>query len=217
MFYKDDFTPNALRLGDVIEGYVNFLPIIDSPWIEPINKEFNFRIEFIFSKFYVIMTPCCNIEHQLISLSPLRKIPNNLFKNPYLVEDFTRINREMDPQYTVPPDVWTERFSQEERQRRLSQGKGYVFNYYFVYKENDIFSEYEVNIKGKKIKTRYYLVDFRYNYPLKCEKITRQKIDDIILRSKCLELTVFTREELRNKLAFYYGRPAPEDNSILSS
>ena len=217
MFYEKEFTPNVLRFGDVIEGYVKSLPILDTPIFEASKKEYKYHIESFFPKFSIVMTPCCNIENQLISLSPLKQIPTKLFDNPHFVEDFTRLNKEIPPEQAVSPYVWNNKFTEEIRQERLSSGKGYAFNYYFFYKENDIFPEYEIDLKGKKYKSRYYLVDFRYIYPLRCDKITKNKIDDLILQSKCLELDVITREELRDKLAYYYGRPTLEDKTILSS
>jgi hypothetical protein len=107
--------------------------------------------------------------------------------------------------------------SEEQKQAKLSQPKGYAFEYYFFYKENDIFPEYEVNLKINNYRIRFYLIDFRHIYPLKCDKINRNQIHEKILRSKCLELTVFTREELRNKLAHYFGRPTQDDEAILCS
>ena len=93
MFYKQEFTPNALRFGDVIEGYVKILTILDAPITKSTTNDYKYHIESNFPQFSVIMTPCCNIKNQLISLTPLRQIPRNLFKNPYFVEDFTKINR----------------------------------------------------------------------------------------------------------------------------
>lgn len=217
MFYENEFTLDSLRFGDIIEGYVKSLPILDIPISESSKKEYRYHIESSFPKFSIIMTPCCNIENQLISLSPLIQIPANLFKNPYFVEDFTILNKEMEPQFAVSPYIWEKKFTKNMRQEKSNQGKGYAFNYYFVYEENVLFPEYEVELRNKKYLTRSYLVDFRYIYPLKCDKITKEKIDETILKSKCLELTIFTREALRDKLANYYGRPAPEDKTILST
>lgn len=82
---------------------------------------------------------------------------------------------------------------------------------------NDLFPEYEIRYKGEQYFSRYYVIDFRHIYPLRCDGITRNKIDEVILRSKCLELTPHTRKILREKLAYYFGRPAEEDEIILSS
>jgi hypothetical protein len=48
------------------------------------------------------------------------------------------------------------------------------------------------------------MIDFR--------QIHKVSSDDLSVQdSKCLQLSVETREELRNKIAFYFQRPAKED------
>lgn len=217
MFYKDQFTPNKLRFGDVIKGYIESLPVIDKPFFDPTKKEYKYYIESSLSEYSVIMTPCCNIENKIISLTPLCQIPMELFKNPYFVENFTRLNREIEPEKSIPPNVWQYKFTEEMRQKKRSEGLGYAFNYYFFYKEHDSLPEYKIKISTNIYPTRSYLIDFRHIYPLRCEKITREKIHEEILCSKLLELDIYIRKELRDKLAAYYGRPAPEDDAIISS
>jgi len=217
MFYQEEFTPNKLRFGDVIEGYVESLPQLQEPLLDSNRNNYLYNIESLFPTFSVIMTPCCNIERKIIALTPLFQIPPELFKNPYFYDDFTILNEEIEPDKLFPPEVWENKFDEDERQRRMSEGKTYGFKYFFFYEATDLFLKYKIEYKGEEYYTNFYVIDFRHIYPLRCEGITHSKIDDIILKSKCLELTPFTRKILREKLAFYFGRPAEEDEIIFSS
>lgn len=163
------------------------------------------------------MSPCCNIKNKIVALTPLLQIPPDLFKNPYFRDDFTILNEEIEQEKMYPPEVWKTKFTKEQRQERMNQGKSYEFKYFFFYYKNDLFSEYEIRYKGVRFNSQFYVIDFRHIYPLQCDGITQSKIDDIILQSKCLELTPITRKILREKLAYYFGRPAEEDEIILSS
>ena len=59
------------------------------------------------------------------------------------------------------------------------------------------------------IVTKFYMIDFRNTYKLDCEKIVSPK--DAPLEAKVLELSIEARADLRNKIAFYYGRTPQED------
>ena len=56
------------------------------------------------------------------------------------------------------------------------------------------------------------MIDFRNTYKLNYEKINPPK--DAPLESKCLQLSIQARSELRDKIAWYYGR-VPEEDKIL--
>jgi hypothetical protein len=159
------------------------------------------------------LTPCCSIGEQIISLTPLIKLYSDFFKNPYFVEDITRINREMEPEKMFSPDEWKE-LSPEEQQSLISRRKSYALLNLFVYEKNDLFPKYK--IRGRE--TNYYMIDFRNTYKLRCGMIKRPEEitqDDFpILESKCLQLSVQARSDLREKIAEYYGR-APEEDEIL--
>ncbi|MFW9989226.1 MAG: hypothetical protein ACFFC3_11260 [Candidatus Odinarchaeota archaeon] len=217
MFYHGDFTPNKLRFGDIIKGYVESILKLEQPLIDTYPNNSSYYVESYFTKYSVIMSPCCNIKNKIVALTPLLEIPPDLFKNPNFRDDFTILNEEIEQEKMYPHEVWKTKFTEEQRQERKSQGKNYEFKYYFFYYKNDLFSEYKIHYKGEQFKSRFYMIDFRHIYPLRCEGITRSKIDDIILKSKCLELTPITRKILREKLAYYFGRPAEEDEIILSS
>ena len=82
----------------------------------------------------------------------------------------------------------------------------------FIYAPSDFFLPYE---KRAGQITKYYMVDFRNIQTIRCDLIqSREKTkkeDKQILASKCLQLSKPTREDLRQKLAYYFGRPPLED------
>jgi hypothetical protein len=201
---------NVLRFGDVLKGYVFTAPNI----VEPISNVSNTgcKIEIDFPFFSVVITPCCSIGQKTISLTPLIEIRNTFFRNPHFSEDLTRINRKMEPQQGFPPKAW-KKLSPEEKKRRLEEGCTYVFLELFVYEKNDLFSKYSIHInKQENIETNYYMIDFKNTYKLNCEKINTPK--DAPIASKCLQLSIQARKELRDKIAYYYGR-TPKEYKIL--
>ena len=56
------------------------------------------------------------------------------------------------------------------------------------------------------------MIDFRNIYKLSCEKIITPK--DAPLESKCLQLSIQARSDLRTKIADYYAR-VPKEDEIL--
>ena len=209
MFYKEK-NDSILRFGDVVKGYVLTTPKIVEPILTTLNTDYNIEIDLPF--FSVVITPCCSIGQKTISLTPLIELRNAFFKNPYLSEDFTRINRVMEPQQSVAPDTWN-KFPTEEQQRRLEEGNAYAFLELFVYEKNDLFPKYSIYInKQKNIETNYYMIDFKNIYKLNCEKINTP--EDAPIDSKCLQLSNQVRNELRDKISYYYAR-VPKEDKIL--
>jgi len=206
MFFQEEIQ-KELRFGDVLKGYI----LTSSNIVEP-NFYSDFKIDVKLPDFCVVLSPCCSIGNKIISLSPLIQVYSGFFDNPYLKEDLTRINREMESEQSVPPHVW-EGFPPEEKERRLKTGKTLASVELFIYKENELFPEYTVPRRDEEdFKTRYYMIDFRNIYNLNCEKIVNTK--DFPLESKCLQLTIDTRSELRYKIANYYSR-VPKEDKIL--
>ena len=62
----------------------------------------------------------------------------------------------------------------------------------------------------ENIQTNYYMIDFRNTYKLYYDKIKSKAS----LESKCLQLSLQARAELRDKISYYYGR-APKEDIIL--
>lgn len=214
MFY-DKNIDNVLRFGDVLRGYITITPNIKIPFLTPSDLNEGYNVNINLPIFSVIISPCCSIGDGIISLIPLIKLRNTFFNNPYFTEDLTRLNREMEPQLAVSPYVWNG-LSLEEKQRRLQEGKkgkGYTFLEIFIYEKCDLFPEYTVDMRqGENIQTNYYMIDFRNTYKLYCDKI--KSPEKAPLESKCLQLSLQTRAELRDKISYYYAR-IPKEDEIL--
>jgi hypothetical protein len=203
MFYQKDMD-KAYRFGDIVRGYIISNTNIVNPFFEGEHFGSKYKIDISYPKYCVILTPCCSIGEKTILLSPLIKIHPSLCKNPYLAENLLRINLTMEPEQSVPPDVWG-KLPEEEIQKRLSAGKAYAFYQYFIYDKNQILPEYSIGA----IEVGFYMIDFRNIYKIHCDKIPNQQ--QVPLEAKCLQLSINVRKELREKISYYFYRPAPED------
>jgi hypothetical protein len=207
MFYIEQNT-NALRFGDVLKGFPITTPKIEQPVFSGNYKNCNIQVNF--GEYFVVMDPCCSIGEKLISLTPLIRIID-FFENPFLREDLTRVNSEMEPQQSVSPTVWNS-FPQLEKDKRLKIGKAYAFVNLFVYAPLDEFSEYKIdNKRREQLNTKYYMINFRNIFKVNCDKVVAPK--NFPMESKVRELSIETRGLLRNKIAYYYGR-VPEEDKI---
>ncbi len=213
MFYEPT-NSKILRLGDVVKGYLSSETKIKQPFLSIENSIYHkYTVNFEVPSFSVVLTPCCSIgEYNMICLSPLIELKKDFFKNPYLVEDFTRINRKIEADKAYAPDDW-QKIPPEEQQEILTRGKVYIEYYLFIYAPNDYFPAYER--RGQQ--TRFYMVDFRNIQTLRCDLIKSREYtseeDTNILASKCMQLSIQTREEFRQKLAQYFGRRPAEDET----
>lgn len=213
MFYANqEKIDKLLRLGDVVKGYISNTTRIKQPFLTLESAVYhNYTVDFEVPPFSVVLTPCCSIgEENMLCLSPLVQLKASFFKNPYLVEDFTCINRMIEPAKAIAPDDW-KAMSYEQQQEKLAQKKGYMELCLFIYAPSDSFPPYE---KRKQV-TQYYMVDFRNVQTIKCALIRSREEskeeDTQVLASKCLQLSKSTREDLRQKLAYYFGRQPLED------
>lgn len=203
MFYKADVDRTSLRFGDVLQGYILASTSINAP--DP--KDYTIDIKN--PDYCVILTPCCNIESGMVLLSPLVRVLSDFFINKYFSENLTRINRQMKPEQKFSKRKW-DSFKPEKKLEIESKGKLQWSNLnFFIYDENPIFDEYL--LKGNEIK--YYMIDFRRTYRLKCPMIKRKfgEKEKPLLESKCLQLSDKTRGNLRNKLSYYFWRKPKED------
>lgn len=207
MFYElPEQTDRVLRLGDVVKGYVLPSTKIKEPFLSFENRVYhNYEINIEVPSYSVVLTPCCAIGDHMVCLTPLIRLRANFLKNSYFIEDFTRINRMMEPEKMLSPEDWKKQ-SDEEQQRASAKGKSYTLLELFVYAQSDIFTPYE--LRGQS--TKFYMIDFRNVQTLRCDLIqNREKItqdEKSILDSRCLQLSERAREELREKLSFYYWR-----------
>lgn len=210
MFYEPPgSTDPFLRLGDVVEGYVSPSTKIEEPFLSLERKVYhNYNINIEVPTCSVVLTPCCSIEDQMISLTPLIQLKSDFLKNDYYVEDFTRINRVMVPKLAFPPAEW-EKLPVGEKHEIESRGNSYALLSFFVYEPNELFNSYEL----RKKQVKHYMIDFRNIQTLKCpliktkeqrEKSGKEELP--ILKSKRFQLSVSTRKELRDKLSNYFWR-----------
>lgn len=206
MFYQKE-GDKALRFGDVLNGSVITESVLDE-----LDSKTDYRVRINVPTYCVLLSPCCSISNEVITVSPLVEIYGSFFDNPYFSEDLTRINRKMDPRQAVAPRVW-ENLPLEEKERRLAEGVAYGLRDVFIYEGHELFPYYMPQRRdGGASSTNYYMIDFKHLHCIRCEKI--KKADQAPLETKCLQLTIETREQLRNKIAEYYGR-VPKEDSIL--
>ena len=206
VFYQE-FTGPGFRFGDVIKGFISATPNISNP---PINSDntADYSIE-ISLPYCAIVSPCCSIKDRVISLSPLLHVNKDIFKNPYFREDLTRINRIVPPEKSIPPIAF-KKIPLKKKREILSKDHAYAFLNLFIYKEHDLFPEYPIRLNGvDDFNTRYYVIDFRNTFRVNCSKI--QNPTNVPPGLKCLQLTIDTRNALRDKITKYYSRLPTED------
>lgn len=206
LFYTESPDP-GFRFGDILKGFISATPNISNP---PINSEnTDYSVEISMPPYCAIVSPCCSIKEKVISLSPLLPINKNIFTNPYFLEDMTRINREVEPKKSVSPTK-LKQMPSAKREEILSRDIAYTFTSLFIYKEHDLFPEYPIRLKGvDTFNTKYYAIDFRNTFRVNCSKI--QTPTNVPPGLKCLQLTIDTRSELRDKITKYYSRLPAED------
>ena len=207
MFYETKMEP-TVRFGDVVRGYISADITIKQPILFHEKDSFNYKIDIELPSYSVVLTPCCSIGDSVIALAPLVRIMGDFFNNPYFREDLTNINREMEPQQALSPDNWR-KLTQQEQNRRLSEGKRYALLNYFIYMKSDIFEKYV--LKGHEV--QYYMINFKDIRRIKCSLIKRpekMKPEDPIVQSKVLQLTTTARSELRDKIAYFFREPAED-------
>lgn len=208
MFYEKQ-PHNVLRFGDVLEGFILSSTSVKSP--QDAKRKKQYHIEVRNPDYVVVLSPCCSIGDKTLALSPLVSVRSAFFDNPYLSEDLTRLNRRMAPEQSVPPHVW-ERMSEGDKAHRF-QGKSRVYACYenFVYEKHDLLKTYTVHRRDRDKETNYYMLDFRKIYRIECDEVVDPK--QAPLDTKILELSIPTRGELRDKVAWYFGR-VPEEDEI---
>ncbi|MCE5240553.1 hypothetical protein LLH23_19000 [bacterium] len=209
-FYEP--VPDAnLRFGDVLLGVPALEHVTEQLNPDPAEGDFSIRVRR--TAFSVVMSPCCSIEEGIVSLAPLTQIDQKLLSNPFLVEDFTRVNHRMTAEQAAPPQQWV-RMPEEERARRELAGMAYAFVEYFVYAPAEQLPAYVMAGRDRVQHTvRHYMVDFRDIYKVHCREVQRNR--DIPSAPKVLQLSVLTRRDLRDKLGEYYWRPPDEDRVLL--
>jgi len=211
MFY-DENPQSKLRFGDIVGGFL----LTHCHGYEPSfsGKPDKYHIEVGRPQFAAVLTPCCTIEQRYgkrLILSPLLQInPIYYFGNSYFRTDLTRINRKMTIQEAIGPEKWATMSADEQAERLApSPGKRYTLLHIFCYEKHDLLPEYQIKYMRKTANTNYQVIDFRSMYRV---HIDLSHVQPSII--KRLQLSVDARKELRDKLAYYFGRPPEEDDDI---
>lgn len=206
MFYATEKS-NNLRFGDVVKGFVFADLTINEPLL---GKRHNYKIDIEIPSYCSVLTPCCSIENSTICITPLVKVKGDFFSNPNFVKDLTLINYPLLPNQMMSEEKWSE-LPEDRKKEILNKNKSYVQIQYFVYDGNDLFDSYEI----KKNTTSHYMIDFKNVQKIKCDKIKRvdngKSCDLLLLESKALELSIESRNSLREKIAYFYSNPPKED------
>jgi hypothetical protein len=211
MFYDEKPDP-SFRFGDIVCGFPLGSADIKCPATDHRCSDHTIKIEW--PQYSVVLTPCCSIGQKKIILTPLLEIKHMVkcLENPYFSADLTNINRVMNPKQMFTSDMWAKMSEEQKRHRFDTQKKqDYTFLEHFIYAPDDRLDEYEIR-KPKDRNTEitgYYSVDFRKACLVYCAAITRDSQD--AANAKILQLSKKTREELRSKLTYFYGRIPDED------
>jgi len=228
-YYEGDY--NNLFFGDVLKGYPFTTPTIDSPFLN--NKYQNYQIDVIVSNLYVIIDPSCAIEKGTISLTPLIEVNSAWWDYPFFSKDMVRVNKVWPAWRGAHPQQWNN-YSEKEEVNLYNETPRYPYSNFFVYGEHLLLPEYVVKrdfvydedidektnlpiYKRRKehieFNTRYYMIDFKKIFHIKCPRIKspRDPIDQLIKTSKVLQLSISARNDLRNKLATFFGNIPMED------
>jgi len=208
MFYETR-PDNAFRFGDIVTGFALSVPQLESP--TPSSHPKDYRVALTYPRYSVVLSPCCSIGHSTILLSPLQQLLRNWFGNPYFVEDFSRINRPMSAQQSLPPEKWAE-LSEPEKEKRLDfRNPAYALREYFVYDQHTLLSTYELKWKGETKQIGHYVIDFRRVHKVECPMI--KSPTECPLNAKVLQLSVDARTQLREKISDYFGKVPTEDQT----
>jgi hypothetical protein len=208
-----DSPSRILRFGDVVTGFQTAAVRIDSP--DTSTKSLDLHIHVSQPKYFAVMTPCCSIEMQSLSLAPLDELWNGFLALPNLWDDLGSINSPMPAERAVPPAKW-QHLDATQKSRIIARGTEYVLVNCFIYEPHDLFETYTLK-KGKDLSRefRHRLVDFKKIFRVDCSQINRDH--DAPAGIKVLQLTEPIRAQLRDKLAYFFGRPPDEDLAVLAA
>lgn len=195
----------VLRFGDVIRGFQFATPQTHTPSLET-QKDWDIAVSV--PEYAAVMTPCCSIEGKAIALAPLVQIRPGFLNNEHLAEDLTRINEKVAPEQSIASHSW-ETLPPERRQSLIAKGPSYVFIDCFIYQAHDLLRRYVLHCKSGQIEVGQYMVDLKSICRVDCNLVNRDS--PAPPGTKILQLSVATREAMRNKLSHYYGRAAEED------
>jgi hypothetical protein len=209
MFYNDSIDP-VLRFGDVLKGFIVVTPVIPEPFFSMPHSDYKITVQC--PDFSVVMSPCCSISENTISLTPLVKVMVKFFDNPFFAQDLTRINNPMAFKDSIPPAAW-DQIPEETKRLRVEKGVDYALKEFFIYEANDHFVKY--NFEEQGVGTNYYMIDFGNIHKISSRNF--KPLKEAALKAKCCQLSVETRDQLRKKVAHYFERIPDEDKVLLET
>lgn len=197
-------------MGDIIEDFHEVIPHYDK------NNEFSIKISNI--EMFVILTPCCSIEHKEAIIVPLKKINEKLIVSEFLRDNLLLVNMPINKKISMGEQAYNktlEKMPLEEQILFRNINVSYEFCDYFVFDGNDKFKEYSLERKRGKddiisITTRCHMISFKDAMRVNSSIFERNGTCN-----KILELTPVTRKTLRDKLVFFYSRVPDEDKIYL--
>jgi len=136
MFYTKDINLKTLRFGDVVQGFIEAVPFIVEPLNNSILGGYKCDLEIHNPIFSVVMTPCCSIGGNTISLAPLRKITSDIFKDrhPKIIENPTLLNNKIKKKDLISPEIWNNPLYKEKRAEFESEVEKYAYKDLFFTK-----------------------------------------------------------------------------------
>jgi hypothetical protein len=193
------------RFGDIVRGFTLTTPYLTEPQA-PAPATYRLDVSHPNA---AVLSPCCSIRDSKILLSPLIPIRANWLDNPYFREDLTSLNRAMTAQQSVTPAKW-QTWPENEQLERLNSAPAYAELGFFVYCKHPLLPTYFHKLHGEIHECDYYMIDFRRLYSVDCPAIKSPK--DCPITAKILQLSIPTRRDLRDKLAYFFGRTPTEDS-----
>lgn len=199
-----------LRLGDIVAGFTCVVPHLQ-PGSDASHDRVGelSNIQVVRECLAVVLTPCCSIEGHELVIGPLEHVCAAWFDNPFVSEDFVRIDRRMSNEQYTPPTEWA-RMDSIEKASRQAVGPGWAFVEYFAFPSGGLLPPYESTYKRRQYVTDCYVVDFRrpmlvdHEFP---------HAEGHTCGEKLLQLSPEARGLLRDKIANYYFRQPAENSS----
>jgi len=202
-FYLDPPT-KELRFGDIVTGFQHPTIRIDTP-----DSSLDLRITVAKPQYFVVMTPCCDIELQAFSLAPLEQVRDAIVRRPKLLQNLLMVNTKFRPKDGFTAEEIA-KMDGPKQADLASASEEYSYQDCFIYEPNGLFAPYDVKRKNQTVATlQHRMVDFKSIFRVGCSMIDRAQ--ELPAGIKTSELSVETRAQLREKLAYYFGRPATED------
>ena len=212
MFYSDSFS-EAYRMGDIVSGYTEIIPVYSK---NKENNKLNLSISIVSSDFFVILTPCCSIENEIVNIVPLRKLDSKFLSSSQLIADFLLINQPI-PKRSAIGDLAFSRLTPHEQLEVENALPEYAYIDKFIYDNTPYMIEYELTKKRGKndevtVTTGKYMISFKDAVKIQSSLFERSRG----VYAKVAELTPHSRQELRDKLSYYYSRVPEEDQPFLA-